>query len=252
MKRAFSLLAAVLLFGVTAHAKPHSAPRVGLSVHVMRNSLDLLDTLAIGVVLDNPSSSPIAMRFALPAEYAIDVLLGDTLVWSTMPQGATSAIHFPSHLRTVLPGTNTLAVYDWNEIARNGTSPKPGEYTIRVRLLQNGTQPVATTHVRFVAPTPISAIAKLPIGDAITIAGRLDPTREIVTDSTGSTILPRRLIGAPLDATVAMRGFITATRAGGRYLLVQRWAPFSVPIATATPSPTPNPKVSPSPPGHRI
>ncbi len=253
MKRAFSLLCAALLLGATVHPKPRQAPPLRLSVHVTRNSLDLLDTLAIGVVLDNPSSSPIAVRFALPAEYAIDVLRGDTLVWSTMPQDTTSsAIHFPSHLRTVLPGTNTLAVYDWNEIARNGTSPKPGEYTIRVRLLQTGTQPAATTHVRFVAPTPISAIAKLPVGDAITIAGQLDPTRAIVTDSTGSTILPRRLIGAPLGATVAVRGFITATRAGGRYLLVQRWAPFSVPIATATPSPTPNPKASPSPSGHRI
>ncbi|MHB8146673.1 MAG: hypothetical protein ACYDGM_05335 [Vulcanimicrobiaceae bacterium] len=222
--------------GAAPHTKPHPAPPLQLSLHVMRNSLDLLDALAISVVLDNPGSAPLPVRFALPAEYVIDVLHGDTTIWTTMPQQAAAPAHFPVHVRTLLPGTNTLAVYDWNEVALNGTSPAPGEYTIRVRLLETGTQLIATTRVRFVAPTPVSAIAKLPVGDAITISGHLDPTRAILTDSTGSTTLSRRLIGAPLDATVAVRGYITATRSGARYLFVQRWAPLSAPPpANATP-----------------
>ena len=229
MKRALSLLCLALCLGVSPHPKPRPAAPLHLSLHIMRNSLDLLDTLAISVVLDNPGSAPVPVHFALPTEYAIDVLRGDTTIWSTMPQEAPSTAHFPVHVHTLLPGANTLAVYDWNEVAQNGTSPAPGEYTIRVRLLETGSQPVATTRVRFVAPTPISAIAKLPVGNAITIAGHLDPTRAILTDSTGSTTLPRRLIGAPLDATVVVRGYIVATRSNARYVFVQRWAPLFTP-----------------------
>ena len=223
MKPLFAIVCAALLIGAAPHPSvPH------LSLHIQRNSLDLLDTIAIAVVLDNTGSTPVPVRFALPSEYVIDVLHDKTTIWSSLPSKPPTA-SFPIHTRSLLPGTNTLAIYDWNEVARDGTSPGPGAYLVRVRLLDVGAQPVATTSVRFVAPTPISAIAKLPIGDAITVAGHLDALRGILTDATGSTKLPQRLLRAPLDAPVAVRGTITTDRSGARYLTIIRWAPMSAP-----------------------
>lgn len=199
-------------------------PPPGLSIQVARTSLDLLDTLSVGVILDNPGRKPTTLRFPQPGEYTIEVLRGSSVVWSSSPKPIESEARYPIHTHEVLPGAQRLATYVWNELASDGSSPLPGEYTIRVRLNTVGAQPTAITKVRFAHPTPISALDALKLGDEITLAGHLDASQRVLTDPTGSTTLTRRIRSSTSD-TIVVRGYIAAGRDGKRYLAITRWAP---------------------------
>ena len=218
MKRLAVFAAAFALLGVA------KAP-VSISVHVDRTSFDLLDVLSIRVATHNAQSASLPMRFPAPREYALEIVRGDDVVYSSTPASPPPALSTPPHVRALAPGPAILGTFEWNELATDGSSPLPGRYTIRVRLLCDGVQPTASAPVSFVPPTPVSAIAKLHAGDAITIAGRLDSTLQTLTDTTGSIRLSHRLLGAP-DAPVAVRGYITVQPDTSRSIAVTRWAPL--------------------------
>ena len=115
-----------------------------------------------------------------------------------------------------------------NELTAAGTSPLPGVYTIRAHLLDRTASPDAVQTVRFVEPLPVSAIAKLRIGDEVTVAGVVDASQQTLADSTGTLPLSKRLIGATF-VRLAVRGSIAARPDGSRYLAVERWAPLAPP-----------------------
>ena len=216
MKRVLVCLAALALLGVTSP--------ISVSVHVERTSLDLLDVLSIGIVAHNPGKSPAIVRFPLPEEYAIDVLHGSDVIWSS-PQASPPPGTVQSHTRAFVPGPTTMAIYAWNELTKNGSSLAAGDYTIRVRLLDGASQ-AATTTIRFVMPVPVESIAHLKPGDEITLAGTVDNQLLRLTDATGSVTLSRRLIGFG-NGPVAVRGSIMLAPGGSRILNVERWAPLS-------------------------
>ena len=218
MKRVLVCLAAFALLGV--------ASPVSVSVQVERTSLDLLDVLGIGIVAHNPGKTPAIVRFPLPEEYAIDVLRGSDVVWSS-PQAPPPPGTVQPHTRSFAPGPTTMAIYDWNELAKNGSSIASGDYTIRVRLL-DATSQTASATIRFVAPVPVESIAHLKPGDQITIAGTVDNQLLRLTDATGSVTLSRRLVGMG-SGLVAVRGTITLAPGGTRIVSVERWAPLSSP-----------------------
>lgn len=197
---------------------------VTLTMQIARTTLDALDGVSIELAAHNASAKPATITFAHPEEYAIDVLHGSTVVWSTL-RPIRAGVTFPPHVRTIPPGPSVLVVYVWNTIENDGATPSGGTYTVRARLLGEGVSPTAQTTIRFAMPTPISALAELKPGDEVTIAGRLDDDKLLLRDSTGAIALGRKLPNAP-NAPIAVRGYVTLKTDGTRTFYVERWAPI--------------------------
>ncbi len=196
---------------------------ITLSLQLQRTSLDLLDGLNIELVAHNSSEAPADVRFPIPAEYAIDVLRDGTLVWTSLPSGSQHAGSIPPHTKRLPAGPTVLAIYIWNEETLDGRSPAPGAYIVRARLLGDVAAQASTT-LKFIAPTPVSALAALHIGDEVTISGRIGADKETLTDSTGTITLTKKLLGAPSDAPVVVRGYVAESLAKTRVFFVERWA----------------------------
>lgn len=196
------------------------AAALTLTLQLERTSFDLLDGVSIEVVAHNTGSKPIPVVFPKPAEYEISITKDGQEVWSSHsadPVGAT----IPAHMHALMPGPNVLTVYIWNAIENDGSTPGPGEYVVHAKLMGESIHPEASLPIRFINPVPISALAKLKVGDEITIAGTLDASKQILTDATGSIPLMKRV---PLTGIVAVRGFITERPDHTRALYVKRWA----------------------------
>ncbi len=195
-----------------------------LSLQLQQTSFDLLDGVSIEIAAHNNSIAPQVVTFARPAEYEIQVLRGNSVIWTNetaSPPGAT----FPVHTRQFVPGPTVLVVYIWNAIESDGSTPGPGEYSVRARLLGIGITPEASATVHFIAPLPIASLEKLKVGDTVTIAGTLDAQKGTLTDASGAVVLARRLIAAPATP-VAIRGYLIRRPDRSHVFFVQRWAPL--------------------------
>lgn len=233
-------LCAGLAFAPYARAAAR-APALSVTVQVQQNSLDLLDSLAIEVIVHNPTKALVTASFAKPQEYAIDVVRGDDAIWSSLPKSERT-LAVTRHTHTFAPGATTLVVYEWNELSSDRRSPLPGRYEVRARLL-SGDNPSGSTHVRFVPPYPVAGLAKLEPGEIVTLSGRLDPPRATLTDATGTIALARRLPLAPADEPIALRGFTSRTPNGTLEFNTRRWAPLGPPApAPSQPPATPQPE----------
>ncbi len=198
------------------------AAALTLTLKLERTSFDPLDTISVEVVAHNAASKPIQETFPKPAEYEISILKHGTPVWTServAPLGAT----IPSHTRLLMPGPNVLAVFIWNGIESDGTTPGPGDYTVRAKLLGANDQPDASLAFHFINPVPVSALFKLKVGDEVTIAGNLNATEDLLTDATGSIPLGKRLT-LPKVGIAAVRGFIIERPDHTRALRVTRFA----------------------------
>ncbi|MEO9169935.1 MAG: hypothetical protein ABI282_00755 [Candidatus Baltobacteraceae bacterium] len=202
---------------------------VTLSLQVQRATLDLLDGLNIEIAAHNSAGIPVDVRFTEPLEYAIDVLHGADVVWTSTPATPSQPTSVPPHTKRLLPGPSVLAIYIWNEETKDNASVAPGDYVVRVRLLGDGITPQATVNVHFISPTPISALGALHLGDALTIAGRFDPVAQTLTDTTGNVKLTKRLPTAPTDEPIAVRGYSIALPDRTRAFFVERWARIAKP-----------------------
>lgn len=192
---------------------------------VQRSSLDLLDSLPIAVVVQNTAPAPQTLHFTQPAEYAIELRASDgTVIWSTPRAAAPNAPAFPVHARTFASGSTTLAVYDWNQLLSDGTSPPAGSYTLRARLVTDKPLAENSIHVTFAPPISPSSLAKLQLGQEFTLAGTLDAQRAVLSDSRGSAMLSHRLVAAPAGAPILVRGFAVVLAGGTRVFTVERWA----------------------------
>jgi hypothetical protein len=197
------------------------AAALSLTLQLQRTSFDLLDPVSIEVVAHNASAKPISVVFPKPIEYEISILKDGVTIW-TSPTAQPLGVTIPAHTRAVMPGSPVLAVYIWNSISNDGSAPAPGNYTVRARLLGATLQPEASLNVHFIDPVPVSALAKLNLGDEVTIAGTLDETKGLLTDSTASIPLMKRLTGA--SGIVAIRGYISQRPDRTRAFYIIRWA----------------------------
>ena len=195
-----------------------------LSLQLQQTSFDLLDGVSIEVAAHNSAGTTATVKFARPAEYEIDILRGDKVIWSNATVAPESTT-FPVHTRQFISGPSVIVVYIWNGTESDGSSPAPGEYTVRARLLGMGVTPQATAKVHFINPVPVDALAKLKYGESVTIAGVLDPTRGILTDASGTVTLARRLLNAP-DGTIVVRGYLLHRFGQKDVFYIQRWAPM--------------------------
>ncbi|HVA27493.1 MAG TPA: hypothetical protein VNF68_04900 [Candidatus Baltobacteraceae bacterium] len=196
---------------------------ITLTLQLQRSSFDLLDGVDVEVAVHNTAKTPVSMTFPKPAEYEIDVLRGQDVIWSNItdpPPGVT----FPVHAKQFLPGPTIMVVYIWNGVASDGTTPGPGEYTVRARLLGTNATQTASATLHFIDPVPISALEKIKLGDVVTVAGHLDPTKMTLTDASGSVALMKRFGTIAPDATVAVRGYLTVLPNHTHAFFVQRWA----------------------------
>lgn len=209
-----------------------------LSLHIEPAALDVLDGASIEVVAHNPGKLPVRASFADPSEYEIEILRGTDVVWTSLhplPPGA----HFPAHVRAFMPGPTVLTVYIWNGLGTDGTTPGPGDYTVRARML-SGNQPSATASLKLINAAPVMAVQRLKEGDEVTIEGTLDATKGKLTDATGTIPLMKRLVTAPPQTAVAVRGFLTTAPGGGKAFYVNRWAPVAQRISTPVSSSSPH------------
>jgi hypothetical protein len=195
-----------------------------LSLQLQQTSFDVLDGVSIEIAAHNSASSPQIVRFARPSEYEIQVLHGSVVIWSNVTALPNDA-SFPVHTRTFVPGPSVLVVYIWNGIESDGSTPGPGEYTVRARLLGIGVSPEASANVHFIAPLPIASLDKLKFGDTVTIGGTLDAQKGVLTDASGTILLARRLLGAPATP-IAIRGYLIRRPDRTHVFFVQRWAPI--------------------------
>lgn len=210
------------------------ATLLSVKLVVQRSSLDLLDTLPITVVVQNTASTPQTLRFVQPTEYAIELRTPNgTPIWSSPGTTAPNGHAFPVHSRTFAPGSMRLAVYDWNELLTNGTSPPAGTYELRVRL--NTDTPLAESAVRvtFEPPVSPSSLSALRVGQEFTLAGTLDSQHAVLFDERGSATLSHRLLAAPAGIAILIRGFAAVLQGGTRVFDVERWAVLSAQPASA-------------------
>ncbi|HTA39686.1 MAG TPA: hypothetical protein VK760_11440 [Candidatus Acidoferrales bacterium] len=228
-------LSALLLAAVLAGATPAPPSPVGLSVQTHRDSFDLLDGIFIELVAHNPGKAIRTVEFAQPTEYEIDVVRNGVQLWSSLPPSPPPGQTYVAHARAFNAGATPVVIYDWNEVTAEHWSPLPGKYTIRAALL-TAAHPSATTEITFVPPLPTTALSKLKPNEAVTMAGRLDATRKILTDSNGSVVLTRG-IPAPPDTPIVVRGFATDHPNASRTFTMQRWASLGGPLPTAAPIP---------------
>jgi hypothetical protein len=197
---------------------------ITLTLQLQQTSFDLLDGVSIALAMHNSAAAPAIVKFLQPSEYQIQVLHGTDVIWTTQtvaPENTT----FPVHTHRFVSGPSVLVVYIWNALDANGTSPSPGTYTIRARILGESVTPEATAKVRFAQPFPASGLSTLKSNDIVTIAGTLDATKQILTDSSGSVTLAKRLPTAP-DGTIAVRGYLLHRVGRPDVFYVQRWAPM--------------------------
>jgi hypothetical protein len=197
---------------------------ITLSLQLQQTSFDLLDGVSIALAAHNSAGAPAIVKFSQPGEYQIQVLHGNDVIWTTQTV-APENTSFPVHTHRFVSGPSVLVVYIWNALDADGTSPAPGSYTVRARLLGEGVTPEATAKVRFAEPFPASGLGTLKTDDVVTIAGTLDATKQILTDSSGSVTLARRLLTAP-DGTIAVRGYLLHRVGRPDVFYVQRWAPM--------------------------
>jgi hypothetical protein len=229
--RVATFLVSLGLLVAALGATPAPQP-LTVSVTLGRDSFDLLDSVAIGVVVHNPTSSVASLRFLGPQEDVVDVLdANGTVLWSSKPPPPPHGVTFVPHRRAFNPGTTTIVVRDWSEMTAGLWSPLPGKYKIRATLLVDGKAPSATVALRFAAPLPPSSLPALHAGVEVTLTGRLDPTRGILGDAGGSATLTRRLLGAQPATPIVVRGYATDQRDGSRTFTVTRWAPLGPPAA---------------------
>ena len=222
-------LLAAALFGAALGAS--GTPSPVLKVAVQRTTYDLLASLPIAVVVDNPAAITQPLHFPQPAEYSIEVRdRSGTLVWSSQTPVTTPAVPFPAHTRALLPGTTTLAVYDWNALTSGGWSPEAGTYSVTVRLLSSENVPDARAQVRFDPPLSPASVASMRVGDEFTVAGTLSDTRDAIADDRGSATLSHKLLTALPRTRIVVRGFASALRGGTRFFMVERWAPLGQPV----------------------
>jgi hypothetical protein len=201
---------------------------------VQRSSLDLLDSLPIAVVVQNSAATPQTIRFTRPVEYSIELRRSNgDVVWSSTRTSPSNEPPFPPHARTFAPGLTTLAVYDWNELLPDGTSPAPGTYVLGVRLATEKPFSESLERVTFAPPVSPSSLGALRTGEDFTLAGTLDAERAVLSDDRGSATLSRRLLGAPADRTVLVRGSAIVKAGGSRVFYVERWAVLDAHAASA-------------------
>lgn len=199
---------------------------------LQRASLDLLDSLPISVVVENASAVPQTIRFARPAEYAIDLTSeSGSVLWST-PLPVNKAA-FPPHDRTFAPGSTVLAVYDWNDLIAGDLSPAAGHYVLRVRLLSEAKIPEERTTVAFAPPLSPASIAELKPDREFTLSGTLDAGRTALSDAHGSAPLAHKLLGPPVNVPLVVRGSVVVRQDGSRVFNVERWALLSGQPASA-------------------
>lgn len=214
-----------------------AAAALTLSLQLQRATFDILDAVNIEVVAHNRGSAPVNATFPSPSQYELDLLDGSNVVWTSLHPLPPTA-HFPAHTRSFQPGPNVLAVFIWNGIASGGTALAPGHYTLRARMLTDGSQPETTMPVRFIDPVPVAAVEKLKEGDEITISGTLDAGKSRLTDQTGTIQLMRRLSAAPQSA-IAVRGYLTTAPDRTKAFFVERWAPLPENISAPVSIPSP-------------
>jgi hypothetical protein len=195
-----------------------------LSLQLEQTSFDLLDGVSIEVAAHNSASAPALVHFAHPAEYAIEILHGNQVIWSNASVTPLST-SFPVHARKFVAGPSVLVIYVWNGVETDGTAPAAGDYTVRARLLGIDAAPEAQATLHFAAPTPVTALGDLKTGSIVTIAGTLDPAKQLLTDASGSVQLARRLVTAP-NGAVAVRGYLVQRPDHTHVFFVQRWAPL--------------------------
>ena len=210
-----------------------------LSIQIKRASLDLLDDTSFVIVVDNAGTRPLALRFASPNEYTLELLRDGKTVWHSIP-AFNGIATIPGHQKTLFPGAHPLVTYDWNGILGNGLAPHAGTYALRATLLTEHNQQSVTVPLHLSLPLPISALQHIHDGVPVTVSGVLSPNSQMLSDPTGNVLLFRKIFSGVLPGEVVIaRGYMQRPRGGTASFLVSRFAPLARVAPKPNASPTP-------------
>ena len=217
-----------------------------LKVHVdtQRTSLDLLDSVAIVITVINSKKQPVVASFPTAVLYDIDIRRGSEDVWRWSAGHAAAPV---VRSYTFPPGKTRLVTYIWDALA-DTRSLSPGEYRVHVSLSDMHYHPSTDFPMHFAVPLPISALSKIPVGAAVTIAGALRPQQTGVElfDTTGAIRLSKRIAMQAPEGEFIVRGYVTKAY-GETFFTVDRWARAADNIEPA-PSAAPTRALPPLPP----
>lgn len=199
--------------GLLGAAPAWAAPNpIALTARIDRDSYDLLAPVAFTVGVDVRGRRPIAVRFPSSSEYEIRIERGSAVLWDS----ATGAppVRIP-HERSFRPSVTILGTFVWNGLTRDGEAPAPGTYTVRVQLAGTPRPQPLVLPLRIIAPLPITALAKIPPGYDVTIAGKTNASGTVLTDGHASVTLEHPLGLRPCtDCTYVVRGVVEHDRTG--------------------------------------
>jgi hypothetical protein len=147
------------------------------------------------------------LHFPHTTEYAVQVLDRDDVVSTTLASPQPAGI---AHVRWFAPGITTLAIYEFVVEDTAHRVPAPGNYRLRVRLLDDSGSLAIERTLHFEAPLPISTLGGMGT-HTVTIAGTLASDRMTLRDDSGSVALSHRLLDVPIGATIAVRGSMIET-----------------------------------------
>ena len=91
-----------------------------LSLQLQQTSFDLLDGVSIALAAHNSASTPAIVKFSKPAEYEIQVLRGNEVIWTNQTV-APESTSFPVHTHKFVSGPSVLVVYIWNAVEADGS-----------------------------------------------------------------------------------------------------------------------------------
>lgn len=218
------------LLAAAASPRPAATPRgVSVEVTLSKETTGELAPFAVAIALRNPEERAVRLRFPTAELFRIDLLHGDSPVWSSLtghkPIPVTRQIDVPR-------GLLRLASVIVDGTADDRRALAPGRYTVRVAMLGENFGAVIDKPLVVAPPEPIAKALAAPFGTLLTIAG--EPIVEAgvprLRDASGSIRLSRALGLRPTGRWV-VRGYVDAL-GEDRVFAVGRSAPAADDAAT--------------------
>ena len=203
-------------------ARPaHEAPIVA-EVTLQRDANALLAPFVVAIALNNTTGKVVRLDFPTADLFRIDVIRGDSPVWSSLAQ------HKPIPINRQLdvpPGRTKLASMTIDGTTDDRRAYAPGRYTVRVAMLGTSFGMIVDKLIDFAPPLPIADALREKPGTVITIAGdQMSFGGAVYLRDAGGSVHLSRSLGLRPTGTYVVRGFLDAS-GDDRIFDVGRFAP---------------------------
>lgn len=208
MNRAEFLAVTAAATATPAARATREAP-ISAEVTLQRDAADLLAPFVVAIALNNTTGGVVRLEFPTADLFRIDVIRGDTPVWSSLTQHKP----IPVNRQLDVPsGRTKLASMTVDGTTDDRRAYAPGKYTVRVAMLGTSFGMVVDKQIEFPPPLPIEEALRTKPGTVVTIAGEQTTLGGVpsLRDASGSVRLSRAL-GLHPTGIFVVRGFLDAS-----------------------------------------